>query len=256
MLQVQVPLLLFILFGLLNVVLFRWKGGTVISLQECCLATVGLGEVALRFHALDYFLHHNSHNHRSHLHTKRHQNKKTLQKTTLFKQSFLLLSTSEVLLTIVAPWIIILLGFGSPPQQQHVSMMAHLFAFQAQIAWEACLLGQSKQQHVQEHHRDVELWVYTVVANAYRGWILFQTRPTTVMNDDTITIVDVILWRVTTALWCGSSFIFMPWIWYPCLVVVPPPAAVSAAAPVNNEKGTRTATTTTTTTRATKEHSS
>jgi hypothetical protein len=217
----------FILFGLLNaILLFHWKARTaaqeeeeeaIISTQECYMATLGLGAIALllRYNGLDRILliRRDDDDDDDKMRKKK---KKSLQKTTFFTISFLLLSICEVLFTIVSPWAIIVFYkdetaiIEQQQQQQHSAMIAHLFAFQAQIAWEACLMGR-------QGGADVELFLYTAIANAYRGWILFQTWPLSLQDPASRTIVDMTIWRLTTALWCFSSFVFMPLIWYPCL---------------------------------------
>ena len=119
----------------------------------------------------------------------------TVNRTQSFARFFTTLTTAEIVFAILVPWGFVLYGYAS-------AVRRHLFAFQTQVMMEGFFLA-----------TPYELFVYTVLANAYRGWVVLQWLAQT-----NTASMDRVLASITLGLWVCSTFLFVPFYWFPNLV--------------------------------------
>ncbi|KAL7473214.1 hypothetical protein ACHAXS_013630 [Conticribra weissflogii] len=132
-------------------------------------------------------------------------------KTKRFRSIFATLSAMEVIFTVLIPWLVILEGvFNKAQTRKNGNLLAsHLFIFQAQIAGE-CVIAMTGER------RKWLIFPFTCMANAYRA-VTIGTWIIRVMEEDTPESRDVILPAIAGCLWIYSSFVFIPFEWYPQL---------------------------------------
>ena len=139
---------------------------------------------------------------------------KTLHADERFHKLFVILSTIEVVVTLVTPWHFIRESYHDDDHSIRYQLAPHLFVFQAQIALETLVVSQKDSTLV--------LFWYTVVANTYRAtalvtWVqrvFFETK-----SDQSIDYlyIPAILPILTVLIWCCSNY-FIIFVWYPCLM--------------------------------------
>jgi len=142
------------------------------------------------------------------------QQEKKLVATKEFHQSFAILSTFEVLVTLVIPWILILREVVVGTKQDdddddktfRFLLAPHLFVFQAQIALEALVTESTA----------LMFW-YTCVANSYRAIALATWMKRTLDTGLSARLsLGMILPVFAVLLWiCSNCFIVF--VWYPLL---------------------------------------
>mmetsp|Transcript_3561 Transcript_3561/g.7869 ORF Transcript_3561/g.7869 Transcript_3561/m.7869 type:complete len:222 (+) Transcript_3561:126-791(+) len=128
-----------------------------------------------------------------------------------FMNKFKILSTFDVVFTILIPWMMILEGILNKTETKRNGhlLAAHLFIFQAQIAGE-CLINLAGER------RKWLKFPFTCAANAYRG-VTIGTWIMRVSEEDELVSRDVIVPVIVTAIWIYTSFVFIPRVWYPLL---------------------------------------
>lgn len=118
---------------------------------------------------------------------------------------FGILTMSEVLMTIVAPWILILID-----SENGYLLAPHLFVFQSQIALEGIFfIGEGNS---------LLIYIFTVIANLYRGLALatWASRTMAGERDGSLPLSVTLLPRIAICLWiCSNLFILLEW--YPCI---------------------------------------
>ena len=156
-----------------------------------------------------------------------------------FQFAFNVLSSAEVICTIVLPWLVILKyaiindsachdatpedsayaankyshTHNSPP---YYLLASHLFVFQAQIVLECILI-----ELIECDYKTQSLFIFTCLANLYRimplgTWIelVMSTKHTSLRSIGLMHMLPVF----AILLWLYSSFIFIPFEWYPNIV--------------------------------------
>ena len=134
-----------------------------------------------------------------------------LERTKQFTKLFFVLSMSEVIVTIVLPWALIVQQALSPSSTLagHV-LVPHLFVFQEQIALEAAITTTSRRR------QHVLMFQYTCGANLYRGTALATSLGRCVNEASSSHPLLVLLCMLAALLWvCSNAFILL--VWYPCL---------------------------------------
>lgn len=137
-----------------------------------------------------------------------------------FRRTFQKLSILEVVFTILIPWCVILVeNWTTPTEKANTSKLgfmlaSHLFTFQAQISLEAIISFGGER-------RGWLMFPYTCVANAYRvisiatWWI--RARDSDLERNAIELGFKYSLPLIATALWIYSSFVFIPFYWYPAI---------------------------------------
>jgi hypothetical protein len=136
------------------------------------------------------------------------EQRKKLVSTKEFRQIFSILSTFEVLATLVIPWILILREAAAKDDDTKTFrflMAPHLFVFQTQIALEALVTESAA----------LMFW-YTFVANTYRSVALATWMKRTLDNGPAELTVKTILPVFAAFLWICSNC-FIAFVWYPLL---------------------------------------
>ena len=111
-----------------------------------------------------------------------------------FRGQFIVLSSCEVLFTLVLPWMLLL-----QDGNRSISLVPHLLIFQGQILAELVLFMAGRKE-----------WVFgfTCVANAFRlQSILAGLHESVYPRSKALSIVALLLWLY-------SSFVFIPFVWY------------------------------------------
>ncbi|KAG7340363.1 hypothetical protein IV203_023906 [Nitzschia inconspicua] len=130
-----------------------------------------------------------------------------------FHLLFAMLSSLEVLFTLVLPWCLILWSHTSNDIAAWNYLLApHLFVFQSQIALEGLVMSSENARFM--------FW-YTVIANTYRATALATWVQRTIMaldKDEIDSAISVLTFLPGTAvlLWLCSN-IFIVCVWYPVL---------------------------------------
>lgn len=140
-----------------------------------------------------------------------------------FRKIFTILSSLEIIFTILLPWMVLLEGiFNKRETAKNGHLLAaHLFIFQAQIAGE-CII------YLAGEKRRWMVFPFTCVANSYRVVTIgtWLRRTMEGMNDDEtnnnelgmeLSGRDIALPVIAAMLWVYSSFFFIPHEWYPLL---------------------------------------
>lgn len=172
----------FNLFSTLNLILMALVG-SAIPLRDVVMFGVGLFAclLALKMKKVDF----------------------TLDKTKRFSMLFAMVTIPEVLLTLLVPWILIVLD----PTNGYL-LGPHLFVFQCQIALEGIFraVGQGNS---------LLIYYFTVFANLYRSTALatWVSRTNAEERDDAIL---KLLPGIAIGIWCESS-LFTLFEWYPCI---------------------------------------
>ena len=155
--------------------------------------------------------------------------KTTLTRSSTFTKSFLGLSILETVFTLVAPHALIWWEARNEPtdQGEHVGLYSvqdllvpHLFVLQVQILLEMLICLTDAHAYL--------LFPYTAVANAYRFLAIFAwvQQSSQIVASDALKLVQlgwkdyVILYVLPIMgmfLWVSSSFVFLPFIWYPLI---------------------------------------
>lgn len=128
-----------------------------------------------------------------------------LERTKLFRTWFALVTISEVLFTIVAPWVLILIDSNNG-----YFLAPHLFVFQSQIALEGILF--------MKDGNSLLIYYFTAIANLYRGLALatWALRSAAAEFDDSLPLALTLLPAIAIFLWvCSNLFILLGW--YPCI---------------------------------------
>ena len=128
-----------------------------------------------------------------------------------FRKIFTTLSSFEVVFTIILPWLIIMEGILNQHENSkngHL-LAAHLFIFQTQIGIE-CIIQLAGER------RKWIMFPFTMLANIYRG-VTIATWILRVMAEEVVESRDIVLPIIALCLWLYSSFIFIPYEWYPLL---------------------------------------
>ena len=127
-----------------------------------------------------------------------------LERTKLFRTLFALVTIPEVLFTIVAPWVLILMEY-----KNGYFLAPHLFVFQSQIALEGILF--------MEEGNSLLVYYFTAIANLYRGLALATwARRTAAEEFDSLPLAVTLLPTIAIFLWiCSNLFILFGW--YPCI---------------------------------------
>ena len=129
-----------------------------------------------------------------------------------FRKIFTTLSSFEVVFTIILPWLIILEGILNQRvnlKNGHL-LAAHLFVFQTQISLE-CIIQLAGER------RKWIMFPFTVLANIYRGVTIVTWIMRVVAEEEALEHRDVVLPIIALCLWLYSTFIFIPYEWYPLL---------------------------------------
>ena len=135
-----------------------------------------------------------------------------ITRTKAFTRSFLILSTFEVLVTLLAPWLLILRSLRSREtaliNTTGYLLAPHLFVFQTQIVLETFL-----------YHSPILAFWYTCVANAFRVLALYTwvIRALETWDDITTGIANHLIHVLpgfACLLWICSCY-FITFIWYP-----------------------------------------
>ena len=137
-----------------------------------------------------------------------------------FQQNIHRLGLLDIIFAIMVPWCIILAeSFGRTgsmedrPKSGFV-LASHLFIFQAQIALEAIIFLSGGRRRL--------IFPYTCAANAYRT-VCLVTWWTRVVGDESFkrsifgTGIMYVLPTIATFFWFYTTFIFIPFIWYPLI---------------------------------------
>jgi hypothetical protein len=144
-------------------------------------------------------------------------------KTQRFTRIFATLSLLEVAVTLILPWVLIAMNWWNDDADNKRNLrllVSHLFVFQAQIAFEALIMmgGNSKKWI---------LFPYTCIANGYRGiplaiWMsrvcssnMFSQAEMVVAAH--LISIEFLLPFFAVLLWTFSSFVFIPFVWFPLL---------------------------------------
>ena len=145
--------------------------------------------------------------------------RKTLQPNERFHKLFVLLSTFEVVVTLVAPWYYIRHSYDDGNSMRY-QLAPHLFVFQGQIVLETLVMSQKDDTAI------VMFW-YTVVANTYRAtalvtWVQrvffdFETKSGDQSIISYLCIPTTILPVLAVLIWCYSNY-FIIFEWYPRLM--------------------------------------
>lgn len=131
------------------------------------------------------------------------------EKSRRFTIAFQILSSLEVIGTILLPWILIVREYYFESGRRSDIVVPHLFLFQAQIALEDLVMAKKNAGL---------LFTYTCLANAYRIVPLLSgvQQSRNLMNDKHWNVGTAeILQIIAVILWVISSFIFIPFVWYP-----------------------------------------
>lgn len=134
-----------------------------------------------------------------------------LQQTARFVTLLKILSSCEVVGTIVLPWIAIIreLLRGDGNVEVYGMLAPHLFVFQAQIALESILM-------LMKRERADLLFRYTVAANCYRGLAIAQwiMQMFSLSKKEKISFLLKLLPSVALGLYVFSN-LFIAFVWYP-----------------------------------------
>lgn len=124
-----------------------------------------------------------------------------LEKTKCFERLFAMVTFPEVLFTLVAPWVFILIDSGNG-----FPLAPHLFVFQAQIALEGIFtMGEGNS---------LLAYYFTAIANLYRGLALAAWASRTSADDRDIPLFLKVLPAIAICLWICSN-LFILFAWYP-----------------------------------------
>jgi hypothetical protein len=131
-----------------------------------------------------------------------------LEATKQFHHFFAVLSSFEILVTLIVPWILIWRSTHDT-EMIHYILAPHLFVFQAQIALESLVMTNAA----------LMFW-YTVIANSYRvtallTWIQ-RSRDVAGSQFADMSIPMTILPILALLLWFCSNY-FIVFVWYPLL---------------------------------------
>lgn len=126
-----------------------------------------------------------------------------------FRMKFNTLSTLEVFFTLLVPWLSILEHLiQRTPMHGHL-LASHLLIFQTQIALECIIIMAGEQ-------RKWILFPFTLLANCYRLSSLLTWIVRT-FNETNLDSRDVLLPAIAFSLWVYSTFVFLPYEWYPLI---------------------------------------
>lgn len=131
-------------------------------------------------------------------------------KSKRFRMLFTTLSTLEVLLTIVVPWLSLLENLIHRNAMHGHLLASHLLIFQTQIALECIIIMAG------ENRRWI-LFPFTLLANCYR-LLSILTWIVRTLNETNLESRDVLLPAIAFILWTYSTFIFLPREWYPLII--------------------------------------
>lgn len=139
---------------------------------------------------------------------KDHNNSCSSEKSRRFTISFQLLSSLEVIATIILPWVLVVRDYYFEGGGMSAILVSHLFLFQAQIALEGPLMAAQENSGL--------LFTYTCLANGYRIVPLLSgiKQSRNLMENPNGSIAGICQ-IIAVILWVVSSFIFIPFIWYP-----------------------------------------
>jgi hypothetical protein len=136
-----------------------------------------------------------------------YRNGPKLVATKRFHQIFTVLSSFEILVTLIIPWLLIWNSTNNTEMARYV-LAPHLFVFQAQIALETLVTTNAA----------LMFW-YTVIANSYRATALVTwiQRSLDVDGQDAgKSIPTRILPTLALLLWFCSNY-FIAFVWHPLL---------------------------------------
>jgi hypothetical protein len=126
-----------------------------------------------------------------------------------FRTIFTSLSTLEVLFTILVPWLSILEHLIHRTNVHGNLLASHLLIFQTQIALECIIiLAGDKRKWI--------IFPFTILANLYR-FVSILTWITRAWSETNLEFREVVLPAITLFLWIYSSFVFIPYEWYPLI---------------------------------------
>jgi hypothetical protein len=137
-----------------------------------------------------------------------------LKETARFVTLLKILSSCEVLGTIVLPWVVLIRERldGNGDKRVFYMLAPHLFVFQAQIALESIIMLMKRER------ADLLFW-YTVVANCYRGLAIAQWIRQMLLFDQSDQISSFmlkVLPSIAMILYIFSNS-FIGFVWYPLL---------------------------------------
>ena len=128
--------------------------------------------------------------------------------TKRFRTIFTTLSTLEVLFTILVPWLSILEHLIH--RDMHGNLLAsHLLIFQTQIALECIIILAGEK-------RKWMIFPFTILANWYRLFSIVTWMMRT-LKETNLESRDVLLPVIAFCLWLYSTFVFIPYEWYPLI---------------------------------------
>lgn len=174
-------------------------------------------------HVVDYTMFHWNRNHKVHSFTTgmESNNKLPIESQLILNK----LMVHEVAWTLLLPWLILLTQNQGSSLAGYI-LTPHLYFFQVQILLETILQLSRQFTTYQPHAYQRYLWTYTVLANIYRGIPIVTTllRSWVLITDAWQGTANIVLSTtlllqpiLTTGLWCYSTFVFVPFIWYPTL---------------------------------------
>jgi len=134
-----------------------------------------------------------------------------LQQTSRFVKFLKILSSCEVLGTIVLPWFVLIREWltGDGDREVYDMLAPHLFVFQAQIALESIIM-------LMKRERADLLFRYTVAANCYRGLTIIQwiRQMFSLSKREQTSFLLKFLPSVALGLYVFSN-LFIAFVWYP-----------------------------------------
>lgn len=144
------------------------------------------------------------------LHSRRRDNQTEevqwkLKKTRLFNLLFLCLSGTEVVCTIVIPWLLLLTRRDAGSSEP---LVPHLFIFQCQILLEGILFLTAPTTHC-----PMLVLHYTVIANLYRSVTLWTWL---VRASKSSARFHFLMPYIAFAIWIASN-LFVYFVWYPLI---------------------------------------
>ena len=126
-----------------------------------------------------------------------------------FRTIFTSLSTLEILFTILVPWLSILEHLIHRTNVHGNLLASHLLIFQTQIVLECIIILAGDE-------RKWIIFPFTILANLYR-FVSILTWITRAWSETNLEFRDVVLPAITFYLWVYSTFVFIPYEWYPLI---------------------------------------